>query len=229
MDATITYNEVASLLVTNIPPLEPHQNFDCIRVLCCHFKRALQHLPCPQSTQLRWKGLVISRAIYALLTIYAFCLPNDPEPTADYRRADPNNLTPLTHMEEASVNTTSAREKHYFLLLQNIKRVCFNTLDLSVNDPFKVSNEPTIQGWHMGMTTWMILDQLSTSYGQPTPAATELNNTTFCGQYSATNAPEVLFRCIENCTEIVIMSNNPYTNCQLINNAVHLLLMTGLY
>ena len=79
------------------------------------------------------------------------------------------------------------------------------------------------------MTTRAILDQLSMSYGQPTPAPMEINNATFCSQYFAANAPKVLFRYIKNCAEITIMGNNPYTNCQLINNAVPLLLMTGLY
>ncbi len=102
-------------------------------------------------------------------------------------------------------------------------------LDARVNDAFKVSYDPTIQGWHAGMTAQEILDQLSTIYGQATPAAIELNDVTFCGQYSAANAPKVLFWCIKNCTKIAIMGNNPYTNCQLTNNAICLLLTTGLY
>jgi hypothetical protein len=150
------------------------------------------------------------RAMCALLTVNAFCLPNEPGPAADYRRADPNVLTLLTCTELASIDTTFAQEKHYFLLLQNIKRACFNALDSSVNNAFKVSDDPTIQGWHMGMTTRVVLDQLSTSYGQPTPSAMELNDATFCSQYSAADAPDVLFRCIKNSTEIAIMGNNPY-------------------
>ncbi len=80
----------------------------------------------------------------------------------------------------------------------------------------------------MGMTTRAILDQLSMSYSQPNPAAIEINNATFRGQYFAADAPKVLFRRIENCAEIAIMGNNPYTNRQLINNAVRLLLTAGL-
>jgi hypothetical protein len=80
----------------------------------------------------------------------------------------------------------------------------------------------------MGMTTWAILDQLSTSYDQPNSAAMEINNATLCGQYSTANAPKVLFRHIKNCAKIAAMDNNPYTNCQSINNAVRLLLVTGL-
>ncbi len=81
----------------------------------------------------------------------------------------------------------------------------------------------------MGMSTREILDQLSTSYGQPTLAAMELNNATFCGPYSAADAPKVLFCRIKNCAETARIGNNPYTNPQLITNAVCLLLTTGLY
>ncbi len=83
-------------------------------------------------------------------------------------------------------------------------------------------------GWHAGMETQDILDQLSQTYGQPTSAALEINNVTFHGHYSAANAPEVLFQRIKNCAEIAILGNNPYTDWQLINNAIRLLLMTGL-
>jgi hypothetical protein len=79
------------------------------------------------------------------------------------------------------------------------------------------------------MGTHEILDQLSEIYSQPTPLAMELNNVAFCSQYSAADALEVLFRRIKNCAEIAILGNNPYTDCQLINNAIRLLLTTGLY
>jgi hypothetical protein len=79
------------------------------------------------------------------------------------------------------------------------------------------------------METRDILDQLSQTYGQLTPEALEINDVTFCGPYSAANAPEVLFRCIKNCTEIAILGNNPYTDWQSINNAIRLLLTTSQY
>ncbi len=79
------------------------------------------------------------------------------------------------------------------------------------------------------MSVCKILDQLSSIYGQPTPAAMKLNDTAFCGVYLAANTPEVLFCCIEDCAEIAILGRNPYTNCQLLQNAICLLLMTGLY
>ncbi len=57
----------------------------------------------------------------------------------------------------------------------------------------------------------------------------ESNDTAFCGVYFAADTPEILFRCIEDCAEIAILGRNPYTDCQLLQNAICLLLTTGLY
>jgi hypothetical protein len=45
----------------------------------------------------------------------------------------------------------------------------------------------------------------------------------------AADAPEVLFRCIEDCAKKALLGQNPYTNKQLITNTICLLLKTGLY
>ncbi len=59
------------------------------------------------------------------------------------------------------------------------------------------------------MTVQEILDQLSSIYSLPTPAAMELNDSTFRSLYLAANAPKVLFRQIEDCAEIAILRRNP--------------------
>ncbi len=84
MDVTIAYDEVATLVGVNIPLLNPRQNFERIRVLRHHFKQALQCLPSPQSTLHGWKGMVMVRELYALLTFNAFCLPSNPGNAAVY-------------------------------------------------------------------------------------------------------------------------------------------------
>ncbi len=103
MDATISYDEVAVLVGVNIPTLEPHPNFECICTLRRHFERALQHLTCPQSVQPGWKGMVMARKSYVLLTIQPFHLPTNPGVTAIYIRSQtpgqPVNNAPLTRME----------------------------------------------------------------------------------------------------------------------------------
>jgi hypothetical protein len=103
----------------------------------------------------------MSRDMYALLTPSPFQQPNNPGPVAVYIRNDPNNTTPLTRTEQATIDTTFAHERHYYQSLINIQRACFIVLNASIDDAFKVSNIPTIVGWHAGMETRAILDQLS--------------------------------------------------------------------
>jgi hypothetical protein len=73
-----------------------------------------------------------------------------------------------------------------------------------------------------------ILDQLSTTYDQPTPAVLEANDHIFRSLTLAANAPKVLFRCIEDCAKKALLSKNPYMDKQLITNTIRLLFTTGL-
>jgi hypothetical protein len=74
-----------------------------------------------------------------------------------------------------------------------------------------------------------ILDQLSATYSQNTLAVLAMNNTAFCSLYLAADVPEVLFCQIEDCPEIALLGQDPHMDHQLINNAICLLLTTGLY
>ena len=59
------------------------------------------------------------------------------------------------------------------------------------------------------------------------PTALLQNETLLQSAYSPIDAPEVLFRRIEDCQEI--QTDDPYTPMQLLNNAIRLLLGCGLY
>ena len=175
----------------------------------------------------------MARPLYNLLTNIAFRLPTNPGASAVYVRAivtgQPVNNTPLTRTEQASIDTTFNQRKHYFFSMQNIERACFTALNSSINNAFKLSNDPSVQGWHAGMRVIDILDQLSLIYGQPTPMSLEANDHIFRSPTSAANAPEVLFRCIEECAKKALLGQNPHTDKQLITNTIRLLLTTGLY
>jgi hypothetical protein len=216
MGATITYDEVAALVEINIPTLELRPNFERIWTLRWHFERALQCLPCPQSIQHGWKGMMMARELYALFTTILFRLPTNSGAAAVYVQSQvpgqPVDNAPLTWTEQASIKSLFNQCKHYFLSMQNIKRACFRALDASINDAFKVSNDPNIRGWHVGMQVLDILDQLSATYGQLTPAVLEANNHIFRSPSLAANTPKVLFRCIEECAKKALLGQNPYTN-----------------
>ncbi len=161
-DTTITYDEVAALLGT-ILSLKPCPNFDQMRVLRRHIEQALQCLPCPQSTLHGWKGMVMAQELYALLTPTPLRLPTNPGPNTVYMQAivNPGNVpypTPLTYTEQAMIDTTFTCPKHYFLSMRNIDCTCVTAFDLSINDAFKVPNDPAIQGWHAWMSCKFILD-----------------------------------------------------------------------
>ena len=87
MDATITYDEVATLVGVNIPTLEPRSNFERICALRRHLERCLQRLPCPQSVQHGWKEMVMAHALYSLLTNVPFRIPTNLGAAAIYVRA----------------------------------------------------------------------------------------------------------------------------------------------
>jgi hypothetical protein len=149
----------------------------------------------------------MARELYTLLTLTPFHRPTDPGANTVYvHPINPNNpwvvsdpAVPLIRTEQVTINTTFAHCKHYYQSLLNIKQVCFTALDASINIAFQVSNDLTVQGWHAGMSTLVILDQLSKLYGHPTPAILEQNNKIFRSPYSAADPLEVLFRCIRDC------------------------------
>jgi hypothetical protein len=99
--------------------------------------------------------MVMARPLYNLLTNIAFRLITNPGASAIYDRrvipGQPIDTTPLTRTEQASIDTTFNQRKHYFLSMQNIERACFTALDWSINNAFKLSNDPSVQGWHAGM------------------------------------------------------------------------------
>jgi len=109
----------------------------------------------------------MARELYSLVTNVPFFLPTNPGTAAIYVRAivmgQLVNNAPLLRTEQVSLDTLFNRSKHYFLLIQNIERTCFTTLNTSINDASKVSKDPNVRGWHAGMRVINILDQLSST------------------------------------------------------------------
>ena len=79
------------------------------------------------------------------------------------------------------------------------------------------------------MTILVILDQLEASYGKPDTMTLFGNDTLFRSPFPANEAPEMLFYRIEQCQEIQILAQDPYTPTQIINNAVRLLQQSGIF
>jgi hypothetical protein len=186
--------------------------------------------------------------MYQMLSTSPFRLPTDPGPQAVYYGArvpildaagNPVNdatgnptyvpIPALDRATQASIDANFLRGRNYWLSYKNIKRACYNVLDETINDPFKFSPDPTLTGWNPSMEINEIMEQMTTTYGRPTPTALLQNDTLFRSPYSPIDAPEVLFRRIEDCQEIMTLGDDPYTPMQLLNNAIGLLLGCGLY
>ena len=138
MDTLITYNEVAAL-IANPPSIAPRPNFINLRNFRHHIQRALQHISCPQSNILGWVGLIMARAMYALLMPTPFWLPSDPGPLAIYylmptmiidnagapvldasEQPTFNVPPPIDHATQAKINLRFSCACNYWLSYMNI-------------------------------------------------------------------------------------------------------------
>ncbi len=111
----------------------------------------------------------------------------------------------------------------------NIRQAVYNLLDDNIDDTFKVSNNPALVGWNPAMEVRDIFDQITSTYGWPTPAVLLQNNMLLRSVYSPQDAPDKLFCCIKDCQEVQIFGEDLSTVQQLLNNAVRLFLQCGLY
>jgi hypothetical protein len=189
MDTTISYNEVAAL-VANPPSIVLHPNFINLRNLRRHIQHALQRLSCPQSNILGWAGLIMVKPMYALLTTSPFRCPTDPGPLAIYyppptqildnqgapaldATGQPTYVVQPTtgHAELATINARFSRARNYWLSYMNILKAVYKVLDDNIDNGFKVLNDPNLFGWNPAMELQEIFDQITATYGQPTPAA----------------------------------------------------------
>jgi hypothetical protein len=75
----------------------------------------------------------------------------------------------------------------------------------------------------------VILEQLEALYGKPDTMTLFRNDNLFRSPFPATEASEMLFYRIEQCQEIQTMAQDPYSNTQIINNAVCLLMQSNIF
>ncbi len=119
--------------------------------------------------------------------------------------------------------------KNYYLLYCNINRALFCMLDKNVNNIFKVSNNSNLQGWNLMMRVQIILAQLKTLYGKPADPTLWNSDKVFKSAFLPNEVPESIFQRLEQCQEVAILGENPYTQAQLVMNAVHLLLQFQIF
>jgi hypothetical protein len=220
MDQLITIEEVAEFL-KNPPSVSPRPVAK-VWALCKHIIKALKQLECPQSQVHGWSGLIMDLALYILLKANAFVIPVSPGPTAIY----PQYAAPA---QMKMIDNIYARNKNYYLSLMNINQACFCMLDETVLDWYKVLNNPNLTGWNASMSIRVILGQLMANYGMPDAMVLFNNDTLFRSPFPPTEAPKMLFHCTEQCQEIQMIGQDPYSSTHIINVIIHLLMQSSIF
>jgi hypothetical protein len=102
-------------------------------------------------------------------------------------------------------------------------------LDANVLAQFKVSNNAMLTGWNSTMSIIDILAQLQGLHGKPNMMTLYTNNTLFRSPMTPSNSPEMLFYQLEQCQEIQRIGNLPYSDGQIIANAVRILATSNIF
>ena len=74
-----------------------------------------------------------------------------------------------------------------------------------------------------------ILDQLDGTYGKPDTMTLLQNDNLFRSAFNPTDAHESLFYRIEQCQETQVIARDPYSDTQIINNAIRLLMQANIF
>ena len=223
MNRVISFEEIHGAL-KNPPSLNPRPDFLKIRALREFIYNVLKHVSCPQSLIHGWAGLAMDPQMYALIEPIAFVMPPDPGDLPNYGGVQfPSTVAMKT------ADRIFEMGSNYYTSYLNINRALFRMLDDSIDNNFKVSNDPNLKGWNPTMSVQMILAQLENAYGKPTGSTLWDNDKLFRAPFNANEVPESLFLRLERCQEVALLGLNPYSQTQLVNCAVQLLLQSGLF
>ncbi len=128
-----------------------------------------------------------------------------------------------------TANAMFARAQNKRKSYKNIQRACFHMLDENIAGQFKVLNIPTLTGWNTSMSILEMLDQPEGTCGKPDTMTLFTNDTLFRSSFNPANAPKALFYRIEQCQEIKVLACGPYSDMQVINNAIRLLMQASIF
>jgi hypothetical protein len=120
-------------------------------------------------------------------------------------------------------------DKNLYKTYLNVHRAIYKLLLDNVLPQYQASTTPGLTGWDSTMTIIDIFAQLDATFGKPDAQAQLLNNSNFRAPLLPMETPETLFLRLEECQEVQILTNNPYTDMQLIINAVLVLRKANIF
>ncbi len=127
------------------------------------------------------------------------------------------------------IDATFLHNKNYFLSYKNIFRMCFRMFYTNITKQFKVLNTPTLTGWNLRMSVNNILNQFQDLFSKPNMMTLFHNDTLFHSQMAPTNSPKMLFYQIEQCQEIQRIGKLPYSDEQIIANAIRICIQANIF
>ncbi len=221
MDDFIPYDDIAGML-KNPPTLAPRPNFFRLRAFRRFIVDVMKQIPHPGYPQHGWAGMVLQPAIFALINSVPFRPPPNPGLIATYHQYA---LPPEIRMADSQFKI----DKNLYKTYLNIHRAVYKLLMDSVLPQYQASATPGLTGWDQTMTIIDIFAQLDATFGKPDAQAQLLNDSNFRAPLLPTETPETLFLRLEECQEVQILANNPYTDMQLIINAVLVLRKAAIF
>jgi hypothetical protein len=120
-------------------------------------------------------------------------------------------------------------DKNLYKTYINVHRAVYKLLIDNVLPQYQASTTPGLTGWDATMTIIDIFAQLDATFGKPDAQAQPFNDRNFRAPLLPMETPETLFLRLEECQEVQILANNPYTDMQLIINAVLVLQIANIF
>ncbi len=221
MDDMILYDDIKGML-DSPPTLAPRPNFFRLRAFRRYIVDVMKQIPHPMYPQHGWAGMVLQPAIFALINATPFAVPPNPGLYAVYHQfATPSAMKMIDSQHKI--------DKNLYKTYTNIHRAVYKVLQASVLPQYQASATPGLTGWDASMSIIDIFAQLDATFGKPDAQAQLANDSNFRAPLPPTETPETLFRRLEECQEIQVLANNPYTETQLITNAVLVLRQANIF
>ena len=212
MDDIIPYDDIAEMLKSP-PTLAPRPNFFCLRAFRRHIVDVMKQIPHPGYPQHGWAGMVLQPAIFALINATMFAPPPNPGLIAIYPQFE---LQPAIRMADSQFKI----DKNMYKTYNNVHRAVYKLLTDNVLPQYQASTTPGLTGWDATMSIIDIFAQLDATFGKPDAQAILINEAKFRAPLLPMETPETIFLQLEECQEVQIPAHNPYTDKQLIVNAV---------
>ena len=119
----------------------------------------------------------------------------------------PFALTPVIKMIDSQFKI----DKNMYKMYTNVHQAIYKLLVDNVLPQYQASNKPGLTGWDATMTIINIFSQIDTTFGKPDTQEILVNYAQFRAPLLTMETPETLFLCIEECQELQILAENPYT------------------